>query len=300
MNPKKYLLPLALSIGLVVAANCSAQTPAAAAPEPRARPADGKPLFGDDFESGALNPKMWLPRIGGSATVTVDKSKVAHGTYALHIHYPAGVTSSATWAFAGTLLPESLRDHFYGRAYVYISGLSTAHNVFLLSGSVGFPLADFLEIGGSTVRGVDTFQPSFQLNIVPAAPGRPRSEVVAHEGTIPTGRWFCLEWEFTDKPEDRIVEWVDGVEVANKTFAYDPMKGTNIISSGLVQGFKEIDFGYRSWGMIAKDIDIYYDDIAISDKPIGQLTPVPAPAAAATDTKEASVSEKVAATTPAN
>jgi len=48
-----------------------------------------------------------------------------------------------------------------------------------------------------------------------------------------------------------------------------------------VRGFLEFDFGFRSWAQAAAltgDIDVYYDDVAIGDKPIGQLTPVAAPA----------------------
>jgi hypothetical protein len=145
------------------------------------------------------------------------------------------------------------------------------HSVLLLAGTPGFPINNFLEIGES--RG--QFQPSFQQNGDPTI--FPRGETTAREGTIPIGRWFCLEWHFTDKP-DRIVEWVDGQQVVDKSFAF---KGAN---SELVKGFSEFDFGFRSWGRaenITQDIDIYYDDIEISDKSIGQLTPVPQPPTAA-------------------
>ena len=39
----------------------------------------------------------------------------------------------------------------------------------------------------------------------------------------------------------------------------------------------EYNVGYRAWsraGGNTEDIDVYYDDIAIGDKPIGQLAPV--------------------------
>jgi hypothetical protein len=93
---------------------------------------------------------------------------------------------------------------------------------------------------------------------------------VAFEGDIPMGRWFCLEWEFNDQP-DRIVEWVDGKQVVDQSFTF------NDTSSELIKGFSEFAIGLRTFAGAAdltKDIDIYYDDIAISDKPIGQLTPV--------------------------
>jgi hypothetical protein len=53
-----------------------------------------------------------------------------------------------------------------------------------------------------------------------------------------------------------------------------------MVNSELVKGFSEFDIGFRAWGnasALTNDIDIYYDDIAFSDKPIGQLTPVATP-----------------------
>jgi hypothetical protein len=310
--PQKYLLPLSFAVCSIVTNPGLAQTaapaavsapapapavasapaadssaPATSAPAPRAarpaasgaaplplqpwdRPADGPPVFWEDFESGKINPNYWVTRVAGDATITVEQDVVAHGKNALHVHYPKG-TRTNSWAFIGLTVQDSLRDHFYGRAYMMIKGIPQTHSVYILSGSVGFPVANFLEIG--TDRG--TFQPSYQLNAT-----NPHAETTPKQGDYPLDRWFCLEWEFNDQP-DRIVLWVDGKLVANQALA---LRG---VSSGLTGGFKEFDLGFRSWvPTAANDIDIYYDDIAIGDKPIGQLTPVPAladakPAAAA-------------------
>ena len=92
---------------------------------------------------------------------------------------------------------------------------------------------------------------------------------MAFEGDIPMGRWFCLEWEFNDKP-DRIVEWVDRKQVVDQSFTF------NDTSSELIKGFSEFAIGIRTFAGptdLTNNIDIYYDDISISDKPIGQLTP---------------------------
>ena len=226
------------------------------------RPADGPAFFTDDFESGTLNPKVWVSKATGTATVKVEQDVVAHGKYALHMHYPAG---SRDFAFVGLSIPESMRDHFYGRAYVYMPVLPQGHCVYLTSGSVGYPVSNFLEIGSRQ----NLFQPSFQQN----GPNVPRFEDHPSEGAAPVGRWYCLEWEFMDKP-DRIVMWVDGKLTVNQAFS---MNGTR---TGLTGGFFEFDIGFHAWTAPSRDIDIYYDDIAISDKPIGQLAPVAAPAAA--------------------
>ncbi len=164
-------------------------------------------------------------------------------------------------------VPEALREHFYGRAYVFINVMPTGHSVFMNAGSTGYPVSNFLEIGFR--RGV--FQPSIQQN----GPNVPRLETTPLVGgPPPIGRWFCLEWEFIDKP-DRIVMWVDGKLVANQPQA---LQGKD---ADLTGGFFEYALGFRSWGNNPTDEDIYYDDIAIGDKPIGPLPPVAAPAAPA-------------------
>ncbi len=229
------------------------------------RPADGKPVFTEDFESGAINDKTWTLHIAGSPTATVVQDKVAHGKYALKIHYPAK-TTSREWAFIGIPVPEALRNHFYGRAYVYMDALPQGHCVYMNAGSPGWPVSNFLEIGSRQ----NLFQPSFQMNAT-----RPGFEDHPSEGVPPVGRWFCLEWEFIENP-DRIVMWIDGKLSVNRAFSMNGKK------DGLTGGFFEFNLGFRSWSAPAKDVDIYYDDIAIGDKPIGQLAPAAAPDAAKT------------------
>jgi hypothetical protein len=174
-------------------------------------------------------------------------------------------------------VPEALKDHFYGRVYMYISGVPDPHSVFMSAGTTGFPSgANWLEIGGYT----GMFQPSLQIG-KPTA-DIPRGEVPMFQGHLPIGRWFCLEFEFIDKP-DRVVLWVDGKLDVNSTFTYTKIINPGVSKdSGLVGGFSELALGYRTFAqgtLIPKDINIYYDDLAIGDKPIGQLSPVAAPAA---------------------
>jgi hypothetical protein len=237
-----------------------------------ARPADGPALFTEDFESGALDDKIWTVHTSGNATAVVQKDMVAHGKYALMITYPAG--SARTLAFIGAKVPQALHDHFYGRAYMYISGVPDPHSVFVQAGSPGFPAAaNWLEIGGYQGH----FQPSLQIT-APTA-DKPRGEVPLFQGTLPIGRWFCMEWEFIEKP-DRIVVWVDGKLDVNAPFTYSKVTNPDVSKdSNLVGGFSEFNLGYRTFApatAIPKDINVYYDDIAIGDKPIGQLTPVAA------------------------
>ncbi len=266
--------PPAADAAAAPAGRAAAGRGAPAAPQPWPRPADGKPLFTEDFESGTLNDKVWTLHVAGNPTATIVQDNIAHGKNALKIHYPQG-TTSREWAFVGMAVPEALREHYYGRVYVYMNIMPTGHCVLMNSGTTGFPISDFLEIG---IR-QNQFQPSFQLN-KPMPPERPRGEKTYLQGAPPVGRWFCLEWEFIDKP-DRIVLWIDGKLAVNQPIAYQIVKPAGpTVDSGLVGGFSELVLGYRSWTTAARDVDIYYDDIAIGDKPIGQLSPVAAPAVA--------------------
>lgn len=261
----------------------SASTPASVAPTaapakpspptPRERPAEGPALFTEDFESGAIKPEIWTSYAKGAATLRVQSEKVAHGKFALHAHYPAGTVGSGAWNFIGAALPASLRDRLYGRVYIYATGVPLrAHNVFLLAGSKGFPIADFLEIGANQ-HALGTVMASFQLND-PKPPERRRSETVRRGGEFPLDRWACIEWEFTETPETRLVIWVDGKLAVNETITHRPLDNA---TSNLTGGFVEFVLGYRNWAGAntnAQPIDIYYDDLAIGDKPIGPLAPV--------------------------
>jgi len=241
--------------------------------QPWDRPANGPAVFSEDFESGVINDKVWTVHATGTATVAVQQDMVAHGKNALKVTYPAGTTRSV--GFITAKVPEALREHFYGRAYMYISGVPDPHSVFVLGGSAGYPAsANWLEIGG--YRG--HFQPSLQITA--PTPDKPRGEVPLFQGTLPIGRWFCMEWEFIDKP-DRIVVWIDGQLEVNAPFTYNKIVNPDVSKdSGLIGGFFEFSLGYRTFApgtAITKDLNIYYDDIAIGDKPIGQLSPVPMP-----------------------
>src|SRR5579884_565721 len=81
--------------------------------------AQTKPLFTENFESGQLDPKIWDQRVQGAATLSVQKEQAAHGQYAFRIHYPEMAAQSFAFIVAPHL-PETLKGHFFGRAYVKI------------------------------------------------------------------------------------------------------------------------------------------------------------------------------------
>lgn len=231
--------------------------------------AQTKPVFQENFESGKIDPAVWDERVTGTATAAVEEVEGAHGKYALHVHYPEMAARSFAFIVA-THLPESVKTHFFGRAYMKVSsGFTPGHNPLIFAGEPGWPISKFDEIGGSRKN----WMPSYQEN--KSAAGAGRGEVTYRSETaIPLDKWFLLEWEFNDDPSS-ITMWIDGERLMN-TVAGEKVDMVKFIwpkgsttASGLVGGFREFGFGSRVWGLPATAFDVYYDDIAIGTSRIG-------------------------------
>jgi hypothetical protein len=209
--------------------------------------------FCEDFESGAFDAGKWAIATTGSNTARVQSDMSAHGKYAAVFHY-AGTRN--TWAMAHAKgLPASLRVHHFGRASLFFrTALPDRHAVLLTAGSAGFPSDKYLEVAAVAS--------TFQLTFVDLNPGG--GENYASGGTIPNGRWFCMQWEFNDTPDEAKV-LVDGVQA----FAVSPFT-FNAKSSGLVGGFTDFGIGFRLWGSGAGDEpnDLFYDDLALDPEPL--------------------------------
>lgn len=219
-------------------------------------PAGCPVAFCEDFESGSFNPGSWSTNISGQGnTATVQKGISAHGSWAAAFHY-AGTRN--TWAFALVkALPLALKTHHFGRANVLLQpGLPDRHTEILSAGGPGFPKSKYLEIAGVGA--------SFQLTYVDLVGG---GEDYKAGGTVPGARWFCMEWEFNDAPDETKL-FVDGTQVA----AVSPFT-LNGTSTGLIGGFSEFGIGYRVWGAGAVDTpkDYYFDDVALGAARVGCL-----------------------------
>jgi hypothetical protein len=229
-----------------------------------------KPVFTETFESGKVDPAVWDTRVAGTATVSVDAVEGAHGKYALHIHYPDMARGSYAFVVA-THLPDSVRTHFFGRAYMKIEpGLGTTHNPLIFAGEAGWPLSKFQEIG--TSRGL--WMPSYQEN--KSLAGQGRGEITYRADSMPPmHEWFLLEWEFSDDPSS-IQMWVNGEkcmiprgeEKVDRVKFVWPKDSTN--DKGIVGGYTEFGFGARVWGAPMQGFDVYYDDVQIDTKRLGK------------------------------
>ena len=171
---------------------------AAAAQQPKSQP---KPLFSEDFESGAIDPNLWTQDVTGDAILTVQSDKAAH------------------------------------------------------AGGAGYPHSRFFEIATSHAN----FQTTFTDQVDSAEDWHPSP-------TVPLGRWFLLEWEFNDQPDQETL-WVDGQQIMDSPFTY---KSTTQ-STGLIGAFTEFSVGFLLRGAAPVPFDIYYDDIAMDTHRLGPI-----------------------------
>jgi hypothetical protein len=212
-----------------------------------------KPLFSEDFESGKLDPAIWTPQVTGDSVLDVQKDKVAHGKYALHVGVPTPAQRTVALIFAKNL-PAALAHHLFGRAYVYITPvLPDRHTIFLTIGTTGFPQSKYQEV--ATAHGL------FQVTYIDQADA---NEDYHASGQVPLGHWFLLEWEFNDQPDHATI-WVDGQQVLDTPFTY------KTIGTDLVGGFTDLSLGFRLRGAAPVPFDIYYDDIALDTHRIGPV-----------------------------
>lgn len=214
-------------------------------------------LFCEDFEKGTLDPAIWDVKVNGGQQmpiVVTQTGLVAHGRYAARFHANPGVVS---YNFMITKNPPvALRGHHFGRAYLMITPMPPAnHTEYIYAGTTGFPQTQYLEVASAAPL-------VWQLTYVKLV--QPNTGEDYHSGgKVPVAKWFCLEWEFSDAPDQATV-YVDGTQsFSQKTFTFGGA------TTGLVGGFAAFGFGYYVWHPATYAFDIYYDDIVLDTKRVG-------------------------------
>jgi hypothetical protein len=214
-------------------------------------------------------------------TMTVQQQTVAHGKYALQVHGASGPTD---WALlvAKNVPPALEGKATFGRVYFWISApLTSGHTQMVFAGNTGtgaangpapFPKLRYMEVANINAG----WQLGFDLlDVAPLV-----EEVSYPKGQVPTGKWVCLEWQFTDEP-DHVTMWLDGVQSGtfdDTNIGYSspdpiPKPGTGIYkgkSTDIVGGFDTFGFGFHDWHP-GKPFDLYYDDLVLDTARVGCL-----------------------------
>ena len=215
--------------------------------------AHAKPVFAENFESGVINKDVWTVDATGDAIVTVQADKAAHGKYALLARCPAPARGTHAYLRMANL-PVPLQHHHFGRAYVYITPVVPDRHTVLIQSGTTDAKSKYFEVA--------TSHGDFQTTFTNDAGGEDW-----HPGpTIPLGRWFLLEWEFNDQPDEETI-WVDGEKMMDSPFTFK----TATQSSGLIGAFTNVAFGFLLRGAAPVPFDVYYDDIALDTQRIGPV-----------------------------
>ena len=219
----------------------------------------------EDFEgyTGAITNAMalgpWKASVSTTATIfAVDTVKPHTGTKSLHISVPAGAAAHGTLnqtKAAGLVTGNNL----FGRAMVFYSdqggnGLPLAVHSWLFNGS-GMGLSADASTGPVTMN-MGGGGAKMQLNYHPVLPATEQS---MQGGTMTTGVWHCVQWQYDGAgtpPADTAKVWVDG------TVAVDVPKAKGW---ALATPWTSMDFGFTHYQTLAAGVDIYLDDFAVSD-----------------------------------
>jgi hypothetical protein len=209
-------------------------------------------VFCEDFESGTLDTTVWTTLADNPAnTAKVQSAMLSHGKSAIQFHTGGG---RENYILMKTV-PAALTAHFFGRANFNIGSAvqNAGHQMFTIAGipmpGGGFPHSPRLEVGASGGK--------WQLTAWANETGG--GEDYASGGTLPTGKWACVEWEVqAGAPNNVITVWVDGTMQLTKN------------AKNLVSSFSQIGFGYYSYGT-PPPFDIYVDDIALDTKRVNCL-----------------------------
>jgi hypothetical protein len=218
-------------------------------------------LFCEDFEKGAIDPAIWDLKVNGGQAppnLVTQAGLVAHGKYAAHFH---ATPNTVSYDFMITKNPPAaLKGHHFGRAYFMITPMPpTNHTEYIYAGTTGFPQLKYLEVASAAPL---VWQLTY-VDLVPPGTG----EDYHSGGKLPIGKWFCLEWEFNDAPDQAAV-YLDGnatAAFAQNTFTF------NGVTADLVGGFAAFGFGYYVWHPATYAFDVYYDDIVLDTKRVGCL-----------------------------
>ena len=208
--------------------------------------------FCDDFEqqTSGQAPVGEFKVSASAGAMIVDSTKPHGGKQSLHIK----MAKPGTRAMLDFSKQFPYND-LHGRALMYISKIPTTNIHWDLVYSYS---SNEWELGGQ--NGV------FALVIDP-----PDHEV-ASKNKIPTGQWFCLQWEFKyggAGADNSYSAKTDGVTI-------DKGAWTGADPSGMkwpAGPWQNLSVGWESYGGSDADIEIWIDDLAFGD----QVIPCPAP-----------------------
>jgi hypothetical protein len=220
----------------------------------------------EDFESGAIDPKIWGTHVTAGGALVVDKQHVHGGAYALHVKLTAGAQQTAQITDAVTFPAHD--NTFYTRAYVYVSPdlpadmMGGYHMAYLLAtgnNDLGFVEAGLGSAGNKQYVGYSEY---YGDGADVHAHGPTFTEFGPDSSTMVVPKtWLCLElMQGGDATTTHRRVWVDGKELPEQVSDFSDRKPPtfSLMSIGILQ--------YHQTPILT---DVWIDDIRVSSARIG-------------------------------
>ena len=230
-----------------------------------AAPCDALPLC-DDFEDsdvgGSLNPALWSimhPNCSGSGTVTVDDTQSHSGSQSVKV---TGTNGYCNHVFFGhTAALEAITGTLYGRFYVrFDAALYQGHITFMALRDEADGGKD-LRMGGQNQ--VLMWNRESDDATLPSMSPEGTAMSVAPE----VGAWLCVEFTIS---AGGITTTVDGAPVEGLVLDSNPTQHVDAQwSTGIDPSLADFKLGWESYS--GGPMDLWFDDVALSDSPIGCL-----------------------------
>jgi hypothetical protein len=234
----------------------------------------------DEYDAGAItNGEALGPWVatfqGAQTTMTVSDGGGYGGSKALRvtIHYvPDGGSMRATLNQhtdgGGALVGSNL----FGRAEIFYATDNDAglpigvHSwIFNAAGKVLDGGNTSMNMGGGGDKAQLNYQypklPDGGIYLLPDGGAEFPTEDSAQGGTITTGAWHCLQWQYDGTPNNYGNVWIDGTAAITVN---DPTVENWIVSDA----YDSFDFGFTHYQALTNGIDIYLDNFALDGKMI--------------------------------
>jgi hypothetical protein len=201
----------------------------------------------EDFESGALDAKLWkLTQSKG--TVTLDAARAARGSrYSVHVHVDPGSDTMVGLSESRTF--PALQARLFARAFIFIPG-AMATSLFsgdrhsrLIYAQGATPYGEYalgIWNGGLIQNHYSKTDDSQDTKMLP-----------------PLDQWFCLEYEL-DSAAGNVKAYLDDVEIT--ALRHEGWPASNIDT---------LMFGVDRYGSFPVAEDIWFDDLAVDSARIG-------------------------------
>jgi hypothetical protein len=222
--------------------------PGTSADGPRAVGCAGATLaLCEDFESGAIDPKIWKPT-QNNGTATLDPTRGARGSQrSLHVHVDPGSDTTVGIVEAKTF--PALAKKLFARAFIYIPG---ANSTALFTGDRHSRL---IYAQGSNPYGeyaLGIWNGGLIQNHYSPADDSQDTKMLP-----PFDQWFCLEYEL-DAAAGNVRAYLNDIEIVG--LRHDGWPATNVAT---------LMFGVDRFGTFTVAEDLWFDDLAVDGARIG-------------------------------